>query len=99
MGWLIGGVHSEVALKTLYPVAMAALEAAEVLRATVATVESAAAVSTVMAMSEAKAVSKAAVGLKAATAISAVATAICKKSARVLAGKWLGASFDCRRGP
>ncbi len=100
LGWLIEGVHNEVVLRTLYPVAAAALETAEVSRATVATVVSAAVVSTVMAVSEAKAVSKAAVGLKAAAATSAVATAICKeKSARVLAGKWLGASFDCRRGP
>jgi hypothetical protein len=97
LGWSIEGVHNEVALRTLYPVAAAALEVAEVSRATVV---SAVVVSTEMAVSEAKAVSKAAVGLKAAAATSAVATAICtEKSARVLAEKWLGASFDCRRGP
>ncbi len=28
LGWLIEGVHNEVALRTLYPVAAAALEAA-----------------------------------------------------------------------
>ncbi len=100
LGWLIEGVHNEVALRTLCPVAAAALEAAEVSRATVATVVLVAVVSAEMAVSEAKAVSKAAVGLKAAAATSVVATAICKeKSARVLAEKWLGASFDCRRGP
>jgi hypothetical protein len=88
LGWLIEGVHNEVALRTLCPVAAAALEVAEVSRATVVSAE--------MAVSEAKA----AVGLKAAAATSAVATAICKeKSARVLAEKWLGASFDCRHGP
>jgi hypothetical protein len=51
-------------------------------------------------MSKAKAVSKATVELKAAAATSAMATAICKgKSARVLVGRWIGASFDCHRGP
>ncbi len=97
LGWLIEGVHSDVALRTLYPVAVAASEAAEL---SVATVVLAAVVSKVMAVSWGMAMSKATVELKAAAATSAVATAICKgKSASVLVGRWLDAIFDCCRGP
>jgi hypothetical protein len=103
LGWLIEGVHSDVALRTLYPVAAAAAEAAELSVATVvlaAVVSKVMAVSWGMAMSKAKAMSKATVELKVAAATSVVATAICKgKSASVLVGRSLGASFDCCRGP
>jgi hypothetical protein len=102
LGWLIEGVHSDVALKTLYLVAAAASRAAGVSEATV--VWTVMAVSWGMAMTKAMAVSKAKAmeELKAAAATSAMAmaTAICKgKSARVLVGRWLAASFDCHRGP
>jgi hypothetical protein len=99
LGWLIEGVHSDVALKTRY-LAAAASKAAEVSEATV--VLKAMTVSRGMVMSKAKAVSKATVELKAAAATSEMATAvaICKgKSARVLVGRWLGANLDCPRGP